>query len=235
MMLALLAQQPASVSSAQLVDDLTMDQLLRLAALPPARLAEARCAGFARWQVQNEAPRALSGATVDELVDSVGSAVAHDAELGPAQGRAMVEEFAAEFAADLAPLGPAERAQAVAKEETACSALLADARDSRLSLHPLANRAIVDPALASCYGQYQAAAARASGQEAVNLKRDADAAAELALAGKDGKARDAAMAALSAEAASAAASRPGGPESEMMRLVMCQPRIYPRPAAKDSR
>lgn len=205
------------------LDDLTLSQMMRLSTMAPARLNEARCAGLARWQVTSKRPAALPARQADAMVDHVARALANDVEIGEALGREFVIQFASELDHQRRKRGKADWTAWLAEQERGCADLLDAARAGSLSLHPLSQRSVVDPALATCYARYRVAAAKATGEEAAGLQRDADKAAALALKGKEGADRAAAEAALAAAFAGAERTQKGEDEADMMRLVICQP------------
>jgi len=219
---ALLSQ--AGSEAADVMGRLTLDQLMRISALPPARVNEMHCAALALW-LDHKRPDhrfALPRAETARLTSEVAAAIANDAELP----KDLAEQFLAVTEAE--PEGKIAEAadveQVIRDLARPCDALFKEARDGMpLPLHPLANSSVVSPSLATCYALYKAAASRAEGDEAVKLGRDAEKAAELALQGKNGAARDAAEVALAAEAEAALKAPVAKPEAEMMRLVMCVP------------
>jgi hypothetical protein len=200
-----------------LMDRLSVDQIMRLSTLPPARIAEMRCAGFGHWLVAHRPRDAKSpnSAAADRLSAEVAAAIANDAEL-PA-------DVAKELVASIA--GEADKGEtAFSAEVSACTSLYAAAASpGSLKLHPLAAASVVSPALASCYAQYRFAASLSEGGEASDLNANADKARELALVGKEGAARAAAEAALDAEFGATKAAPQPEQEAGMMRLIMCQP------------
>ena len=58
LLLAALIQQAVAPAAASF-DDFSVNQMMRLATRSPARLAEGRCAGFARWQLTAQPGAAL--------------------------------------------------------------------------------------------------------------------------------------------------------------------------------
>lgn len=204
------------------IDRLSVDQLMRLSTLHPARISEMRCAGFGQWLVAHR-PRdakSPSGAAADRLSAEVTAAIANDAELPADVVKELVATVADEADHVLARKGEAAFA---AEIDTCASLYAAAASPGPLKLHPLANASVVSPTLASCYAQYRLAANLSSGEEAAGLKRDAGRAHDLALNGKAGDARIAAEAALEAEFRAAEKAPRVEQEAAMMRLILCQP------------
>jgi len=213
-----------------LMDRLSVDQIMRLSTLPPARIAEMRCAGFGHWLVAHRPRDAKSpnSAAADRLSAEVAAAISNDAELPADVAKELVASIAGEAEHVLADKGET----AFSAEVSACTSLYAAAASpGSLKLHPLAAASVVSPALASCYAQYRFAASLSEGGEASDLNANADKARELALMGKEGAARAAAEAALDAEFGATKAAPQPEQEAGMMRLIMCQPVMAA--AAKD--
>lgn len=216
----------ANPGGKSVLDELTLSQTMRLSTMAPARLTEARCAGLARWQVEQEPSDALPAEKVEALTAAVTAAVSNDAGITQAQARAFVGVYVDELDGQKAERTPADWDSWRQAYENECAPFQSAARQGKVVLHPLANAAVIDPALVSCYGQYRAAAARASGAEAAALSRDAERAAGMALKGKEGKARVAAHAALATEAKAALKAPKSAEEATMMRLIVCQPVLH---------
>src|SRR5688500_7293002 len=82
--LALLSGAPGTADpGGDLMERLSIDQLMRLSTMPPARIVEMRCAGFGQWLVANRPadPQSPNRATADRLSAEVQAAIANDAEL----------------------------------------------------------------------------------------------------------------------------------------------------------
>ena len=204
------------------IDRLSVDQLMRLSTLHPARISEMRCAGFGQWLVAHRPRDAKSpgSAAADRLAVEVAAAIANDAELPADAAKELIASVAGEADHVLADKGEA----ALFAEVDACASLYAAATSpDPLKLHPLAAASVVSPALASCYAQYRLAANLSTGEEAAGLKKDAGRAYDLALSGKAGDSRIAAEAALEAEFRAAEKAPQADREAGMMRLIMCQP------------
>lgn len=223
--LALLAGAPANAQPAKPNDDvmerLSIDQVMRLSTLSPARITEMRCAGFGQWLVANRPDGAKSPtpAAAARLSAQVGAAIANDAEL-PAD---LAGDLVASVALEADSKAKEEEAAFNAEVEACAPLYAAAASPEPIKLHPLAAASVVSPALASCYAQYRLAASLSEGEEASGLNADADRARTLALKGKDGAGRSAAEAALEAEFLAAKAAPKADQEAGMMRLIMCQP------------
>ena len=221
--LGLLCGTPATAQPKDdLMDRLSVDQLMRISTLPPARLIEMRCAGYGQWLAANRRGGAKSPArpAADRLSADVQAAIANDAELPADLAGELLAAIAVEAGTKLSDEGEA----AFAAEVEPCAPLYAAAASPEpLKLHPLASPSVVSPVLASCYGQYRLAASLSEGEEAGDLTANADRARELALKGKEGAARAAAEAALAAESHAAAEAPQADQEAGMMRLIMCQP------------
>jgi len=214
------AGQPAEPKT-NVMEQLSVDQVMRLATMPPARIAEMRCAGFGQWLAANRPGGATSPthAAADRLSAEVQAAIANDAEL-PAD---IAGELVASVALEAEGKAKEEAAAFDTEVETCAPLYAAAASSGPIKLHPLATPSVVSPALASCYAQYRLAASLSGRDEAGDLKANADRARELALKGKSGDARIAAEAALEAEFHSAEAAPRGEQEAGMMRLIMCLP------------
>lgn len=212
--------QPAQ-SNDDFMDRFSIDQIMRLSTLPPARIAEMHCAGVGQWLAANR-PAAAKSPTrpaADRLSAEVKAAIANDAEL-PAD---LAGELLASVAVEAGKKAN-EEATAFAAQVDSCAPLYAAAASPEpLKLHPLAAASVVSPALASCHAQYRLAASLSKGEEASGLNADADRARTLALKGKEGAALSAAEAALEAEYLAAKAAPKADQEASMMRLIMCQP------------
>lgn len=212
-------EQAAGPASA--LDRMTMGQMMRLAALPEARLNEARCAGMATWRARQGR---MDPSRAARFRDAVVAAVAHDADFPPDLAAAFVDAFADQITEQQRDESAAAFADWLAGAEAQCADLLATVeRDAPPALHPLNNAALVDPALAGCHALYVVAAERANGEEQAGLRRQAEEARTLALAGKSGEGRSAAEGALAAEVAAARAHPIGEEDRAMMRLVACLP------------
>ena len=85
--LALLSSVPVigqgSPSDDDLMERLSIDQVMRLSTLPPARIAEMHCAGAGQWLVANRpvAAKSPTRRAADRLSVEVKAAIANDAEL----------------------------------------------------------------------------------------------------------------------------------------------------------
>lgn len=203
------------------MERLSVDQVMRLATLSPARISEMHCAGLGRWLASNRAGGAKSPAkaAADRLFNEVQTAIANDAEL-PAD---LAGELLASVGVEAGKKASEDGAAFAAEVESCAPLFAAAASPEPLKLHPLAAASAVSPALASCYAQYRLAASMSEGEEAAGLNADADRARTLALKGKDDTARAAAEAALEAELAATKAAPKAEQEAGMMRLIMCQP------------
>ena len=204
------------------MDRLSVDQIMRLSTLPPARIAEMRCAGFGQWLVAHRPrdARSPTRSAAHRLSAEITAAIANDAELPADAAKELIASVDGEADHVLADKGET----AFFAEVDACSSLYAAAASpGPLKLHRLAAAAVVSPALASCYAQYRFAASLSEGEEASGLNADADRARELALKGKEGPRRVAAEAALDAEFRATQAAPQPEQEAGMMRLIMCQP------------
>jgi hypothetical protein len=212
--------QPVEPES-DLMERLSIDQVMRLSTMSPARISEMRCAGLGQWLVRNRPDGAKSPtrAAADRLSAEVQAAIANDAEL-PAD---IAGELVAAVALEAEGKAKEEPAAFDTEVETCAPLYAAAASSGPIKLHPLAAASVVSPALASCYAQYRLAASLSEGDEVGDLKANADRARELALRGKDGDVRAAAEAELEAEFLATAAAPRGEQEAGMMRLIMCQP------------
>ena len=220
--LALLCGVPANAQENEdLMERLSVDQVMRLATLSPARISEMHCAGLGQWLAAHRPGEAKSPAraTADRLSREVQAALANDAEL-PAD---LAGELLASAGAEAGRKAGEDGAAFAAEVETCAPLFAAAASPAPLKLHPLAAASVVSPAMASCYAQYRLAASMSEGEEAAGLNADADRARTLALKGKDGAARAAAEAALDAEYLATKAAPKADQEAGMMRLIMCQP------------
>ena len=221
--LALLCGAPATAQPKDdLIDRLSVDQLMRISTLPPARLIEMRCAGYGQWLVANRPGDAKSPArpAAARLSTAVQTAIANDAEIPADLAGDLLASVAVEAGKKLGDEGE----PAFAAEVQPCASLYAAAASPEpLKLHPLATPSVVSPVLASCYAQYRLAASLSSADEAGDLNASANKARELALWGNDGDARTAAEAALEAEFRATKAAPQADQEAGMMRLIMCQP------------
>ena len=212
--------QPVEPQS-DLMERLSIDQVMRLSTMSPARISEMRCAGFGQWLVRNRPDGAKSPtrAAADRLSAEVQAAIANDAEL-PAD---LAGELVASVALEAEWKAKEEAAAFDAEVETCAPLYAAAASSGPIKLHPLAAGSVVSPPLASCYAQYRLAASLSDASEVGDLNANADRARDLALKGKDGAARAAAEAALEAEFNATKAAPQGEQEAGMMRLIMCQP------------
>jgi hypothetical protein len=225
-----LSARPAKVSG-DVMDRLSVDQLMRLSTLPPARIAEMRCAGFGLWLAENlpTSPKSPTRPAVDRLSADVEAAIANDADL-PIE---TAHELVAAIAADAGIKAKDEGEQALLAEVDRCGSLYAAAASpARLKLHPLAVASVVNPALASCYAQYRVAAKHSDGEEAKALNASANEARDLAVKNKSDAARAAAEVSLEAEFRALEAASETDRQAVMMRLIMCQPAMDR--AARDS-
>lgn len=206
------------------LDRLTMNQMMRLAALPPERMRELQCAGIASWSGSQAWPGfALTSEQRRQFVDRVAAAFAHDLQVEQDLAAGLIAKYAEEppHRANKGEL-PAYRAEM----ERDCEGLMRRVQSGTYDLAPLAAPAVVDTTLATCYVRYTLAAEQAATpEEAAGLRATAARAERMALAGKTAAALDAARAALAAQLA-ATRSKPGSSdEQDMMRLVMCLPAI----------
>ena len=220
--LALLCGAPANAEpKGDVIDRLSIDQVMRLSTLAPARINEMQCAGLGQWLAANRPGEAKAPAreAADRLATQVGAALANDAEL-PAD---IAGELLASVAVDAGKKAAEDKAAFAAQVDTCAPLFAAAASPEPLKLHPLAAASVVSPALASCYAQYRLAASMSEGEDAAGLNADADRARTLALKGKQGAAYSAAEAALDAEFLAAKAAPKADQEAGMMRLIMCQP------------
>lgn len=216
-----LSAQPVK-EGADVMDRLSVDQLMRLSTLPPARITEMRCAGFALWLATNRptSPKSPTRSAADRLSADVQTAIANDADLSIA----TAHELLAAIATDAGLKVNEEGEVALFAEVHRCKSLYAAAASpAPLRLHPLAGPSTVNPALASCYAQYRLAATLSDGEEAKGLNASANEAHELAVKDKSGAARAAAEAALEAEFHALEAAPEADKQAGMMRLIMCQP------------
>lgn len=216
-------------SEGDVIDRMSIDQVMRLSTLAPARISEMQCAGLGYWLAANRPGQAKSPtqAAAVRLSTEVQAAIANDAEL-PAD---IAGELLASVGVDAGKKASENEAAFAAQVETCAPLFVAAASPEPLKLHPLAAPSVVSPALASCYAQYRLAASLSAGEEASGLSADADRARALALKGKEGAAHSAAEAALEAEFLAAKAAPKADQEAGMMRLIMCQPVMAA--AAKD--
>jgi hypothetical protein len=209
------------------LDELTMGQLLKLTAMPSARLSQMQCTGYALWLRQHGEPTLPS-----ERLDAVHAALGRDAasfgEMKGEVGLAFVAVYAEEAAEKTKALSADEFAAWRKAEDARCGGFFKSAGDGSLKLRPLAHASVIDPVLNGCHAAYRAAAARNNGDERASLARMADRAAALALEGKSGNALAAARAALDEEAASAALAPVLDAEAEMMQLALCVPKLKRR-------
>jgi hypothetical protein len=226
-----LSAGPAKMSG-DAMDRLSVDQLMRLSTLPPARIAEMRCAGFGLWLAENlpTSPKSPTRPAVNRLSAGVEAAIASDAALSIE----TAHELVAAIAMDAGIKARDEGEQALFAEVDRCGSLYAAAASpAPLKLHPLAVPSIVNPALASCYAQYRVAAKHSDGEEAKALNASANEARDLALKNKSGATRAAAEASLEAEFLALEAAPENDKQAAMMRLIMCQPAMDR--VARDSR
>lgn len=206
------------------LDRMSLNQMMRMAALPAERLRELQCAGVASWAGSRAWPAfALSEEQRGTFVDRVTVAFAHDLEVDKALASDLIAKFAEE---------PPHREQKGelpayrAEMEKDCGALLKQVRSGDYALAPLAAPSVVDTTLATCYVRYTLAAEKAArATEAADLRKTAAKAEQMALAGKQDAALNAARAALSYQLAQERGSSAPEDEQDMMRLVMCLPAI----------
>lgn len=220
--LALLCGAPASAQPKDdLMERLSVDHVMRLATLSPARISEMQCAGLGQWLAANQpdGARSPTRAAADRLFSEVQAAIANDTEI-PAD---IVGELLTSLSAEAGPKTGEDERVFAAQVENCAPLFVAAGSPGALKLHPLAAATVVSPALASCYAQYRLAASMTEGEEAAGLNADADRARSLALKGKDDAARAAAEAALEAEYLATKAAPKADQEAGMMRLIMCQP------------
>lgn len=204
------------------LDRMTLGDMMRLLALPEARLREARCAGLAQWNARTG--QGLDPSKLARFRAAVASSIAHDAELAPDLAAGFVDAFGEQLDEREKGVSKRQHAEAMARKQADCAPLLAmAAADAPLTLHPLNNASVVSPALATCHALYTVAAEEAVGEEADDLRKQAARATELALAGKDLAGQKAAREALEAEVAAARKNPVEKGEREMMRLVTCLP------------
>lgn len=207
------------------MDRFSLDQMMRIATLPPERIEELRCSALATW-IDTNAPKqtlALPAGKATELAAAVAAAVANDAAIP----KDLATEFVGAATAELDGLGsePSEtkRGEMMAVLAQPCQPLFSVARaGAPFKLHPYADRSVVSPNLASCYGFYRAAAAWSLPEDAAKLLQQADRVAQQAMKGKEGTSRTAIETALASEAARAIAAKRMDSEQEMMRLILCQ-------------
>lgn len=79
------------------VDQLSINQLLRLSSLPSARIAEMKCAGLTGWSGAKDVPAlALDNASRKIFADKVVAAVARDTDIDPAIVADLITKYADE-------------------------------------------------------------------------------------------------------------------------------------------
>lgn len=203
------------------LDRLSLNQMMRLTALPPARLNEMKCAGVTRWSGSTAWPAfALTDRQRADFANRVASALAHDVEMDRGIAVGLINKFAEE------PPYQQKQGKLVAwraEMERDCAGLLARVRSGAYELAPLARPSVINPTLATCYARYTIAADAATDPaEATGLRATAAKAEALALAGKAGDALAAAKAALADRLALGRDEKMTGEGGEMM-LVMCIP------------
>lgn len=87
----------AGKASADPVDRLSINQLLRLSSLPPARIAEMKCAGLTGWSGAKDMPAlALDDASRKVFADKVVAAVARDTDIDAAIVAGLITKYADE-------------------------------------------------------------------------------------------------------------------------------------------
>lgn len=203
------------------LERLSLNQMMRLTALPAARMLEFQCAGLARWQGSQDWPAfALPEVARAKFIDDVVGALANDVEIDREVALALVAGFEREppYREEKGEL-PAYRAEMEGK----CAGLIADVRAGTYRLAPPVSPSVVNPTLASCYARYTVAAEGAEPDEAKALGETAARAQSLVLMHKAGDELAQAQSALAEGLAAARAEKSPQSEEEMMRLVICLP------------
>lgn len=204
------------------LDRMSLNQIIRMSALPPVRMREFQCAGVANWSGSKAWPAfVLTEDGRSAFVDQVAVAFAHDLKMEKAVAVDLIARFSEE---------PPYRKQKGelsawrAEMERNCADLIAKVRNGTYQIAPLAQPWLVDSTLANCYARYLIAAETAKDErESKELRATASRAAILALAGKQGDALTKARAALDQQFAEARADKLTADGDDMMRLVMCLP------------
>lgn len=202
------------------LDELTMGQLLKLTAMPGDRLSRMQCTGYGLW-LQRTGQPALPVERLNAVHAALGRDAATFGEMSGEIGLAFVALYAEEAEEKKKVLSPGEFTAWRKLEDNRCAGFFTAAAATSFALRPLAPAWVINPRLNGCHAAYRAAAARSKGNDSAALTRQADRAAELALAGKKGAALAAAKTALHDEAAGAAAAPVLDPEAEMMQLTLC--------------
>jgi hypothetical protein len=206
------------------LDRLSLNQMMRMAALPPQRMLEFQCAGIANWPGSRAWPVfTLTDTQRSTFVAAVVAAFANDLEIEKSVAGDLIAAYAQE-----PPYREAkgELQSYRAEVERDCGALMGQLRAGTYQLSPLAQPSVVNTTLATCYARYTVAAGRTKDKaEAESLRATAAKAEELALVGKQGEALAAARAALAAQVEANSAGDSSADEGDMMRLVMCLPAI----------
>lgn len=206
------------------VDEMTNGQLLRLTAMPSARLSQMQCTGYGIWLRNNGQP-ALPSDRLDKVHATLGLDAAKFGEMEEAVGLAFVVLYAEETEQTKSSSSADEFAAWRKRQDERCGGFFKAAADGSLVLRPLAPASIIDPQLNGCHAAYRAAARRSEGEEAASLNRMAERASALALEGKSGEALVQARSALNEEAAHAAAAPVLDAEPEVMQLALCVGRL----------
>lgn len=206
------------------LDRMSMNQMMRMAALPAERMRELQCAGIASWSGSRAWPVfALSDDQRTTFVDRVAVAFAHDLEVDKALAADLIAKYAEE------PPHHEKKGELLAYRagvEQDCSGLMKEVRSGTYELAPLAAPSVVDTTLATCYVRYTLAAEKAATPaEATSLRNTAADAEQRALAGKTDAALIAARTAMAEQLAATRAKPGSSEEQDMMRLVICLPAI----------
>lgn len=206
------------------LDDVSIGQLLKLTALPSARLSQMQCTGYGIWLRNNGQP-ALPSRRLDEVHAILGKDAATFGEMKEDMGLAFVALYADETEQTKKSSTAGEFAEWRKAQDARCGGFFKAAVDGSLNLRPLASPSIIDPQLNGCHAAYRAAARRSTGDEAASLAGLAERAAAMALKGKSGEALTKARAAMADEEAHAAAAPTLDAEPEMMQLTLCVGRL----------
>lgn len=203
------------------LDRMSLNQMMRMSALPPARMREFQCAGIANWAGSRDWPVfALGDAERAAFVDRVAAAFALDLEMDKAIAMDLIAEYSREPPHRQAK---GEGTTYRASMERDCGALIAAVRSGTYQLSPGAEPAVINTTLATCHARYLVAAeASRNEKEAASLRATAARAEAMALAGKEGEALVKARAALQRQVEAVRADS-GSAGDEMMRLVVCLP------------
>lgn len=209
------------------LDELTMGQLLRLTAMPSARMSQMQCTGYAMW-LQKAGQPVLPDARLNQIHARLGDDAARFGEMSRDIGLAFVALYAQEAEEKKKTVSADEFAAWRKLEDARCGGFFKAAGDGSLAFRPLVPASVIDPRLNGCHAAYRVAAARSKGEERAALSRQADRAAALALEAKGGADFAAAKTALDEEAAAAAAAPLPDPEAGMMQLALCVPLLKDR-------